>query len=170
MKSPAPLVVVAALFCAAMTATDATAQQAPLSPAEIAKIKADVVDATQAYVRIFSARDAKGVSEKVFSNPAIAIGPNGVTVITPEKQLATYQDIFQNLAKTQYDRSEYPNPNVCVLNANAAIVSGKFYRYNKDGSLLLKAGLSYLYARTQDGWKAVATLLLDNQDKVVRCD
>jgi hypothetical protein len=65
MKLLLPLVAVATLFCAAITATDATAQQAQLSPAEIAKIKADVVDTAQAYVRIFSARDAKGMSEKV---------------------------------------------------------------------------------------------------------
>jgi hypothetical protein len=87
----------------------------------------------------------------------------------PDKVEAMYAGIFKDLAKTQYDHSEFRNPTVCVLTPNSAIVSGEFHRINKDGSLLMEASASYLYARTPDGWKIIANLGLPKK-KLVTCD
>jgi hypothetical protein len=43
-----------------------------------------------------------------------------------------------------------------VLHAGAAIASGKFYRDKKDGSVLSENAVTYIFAKTDEGWRIVS--------------
>jgi hypothetical protein len=77
------------LFGYAGVAAAAEQLSPQLSPADTARIKAEIIDAIKNYVKVFSARDAKGVVGKVYNHPTIAFGPNGVTVVDPQSKLRT---------------------------------------------------------------------------------
>ena len=138
--------------------TPVMAQQAQLSAADITKIKGEVEAALNHYVKLFSAQDAKGIATTVFSNPSMAMGPNGPTVQTPDKVQANYQKSFDDLKKQDYDHSVFSNMKVCVTSANSAIIGGTFKRIKKDGSEIMEARASYLYTKTPDGWRLLSTL------------
>ncbi len=157
------------LVAGAVSAPSFAQQQSQFTAAELAKIKADVRAAAEDYRRIFSARDTKGIVEKVWANPGISLGANGVSVMTPDKVAAMYDGLFQSLAKTDYDHSVFKDPIVCVLTPTNAIMSGKFQRINKDGTMLAELTASYLYTKTLDGWRLV-TILGGQPGKVVTCD
>ena len=150
------LVIAAAML--GFVSTPVMAQQAQLSAADITKIKGEVETALAHYVKLFSAQDAKGISTTVFSNPAMAMGPSGPTVLTPDKVQANYQKSFDELKTVGYDHSVFSNMKVCVTSANSAIIGGTFKRIKKDGSEIMEARASYLYTKTPDGWRLLSTL------------
>jgi len=163
-------VIAATALVAGLTATPLTAQQPPLSPEEIAKIKQQVTDAVHTYYRLFSERNMKALGERVYHVPAISVGPNGVQVNTTAEQVAArFEALLKQLLASGWDKSEFPSPNVCVLNAGAAIASGKFYRYRKDGSVLSENAVTYWFGKTQDGWRIVS-FTAHPVDKVVPCN
>jgi len=43
-----------------------------------------------------------------------------------------------------------------VLHTGAAIASGKFYRYKKDGSVLSENAVTYIFGKTDKGWRIVS--------------
>lgn len=57
---------------------------------------------------------------------------------------------------------------VCVLNATAALVSGKFNRFKKDGSLHSEGSETILYAKAADGWRIVSIMTHD-ASRVTSC-
>ena len=144
------------------------AQQA-LSADDVAKIKADVIDGLQRYMKAFSTRDLKSMVENVYANPAATFGPNGAALVPSEKTKSNYEGIFADLAKTGYDHTEVKTPAVCVLSATSAIVSGEFQRVKKDGTLLSEFPASFLYGKTPDGWKVTASLGLQ-KNKRITCE
>jgi hypothetical protein len=135
----------------------ARAQQQALSPSEVAKIREDVTAAVHTYYRLFTERNMKAVGERVYHVPTTFIGPEGVQIYaTPAEVTARFEKSLQDLLKNGWDRSEFPKPAVCVLNANAAIASGTFYRYKKDGSVLSENGVTYWFAKAKDGWRILS--------------
>jgi hypothetical protein len=133
------------------------AQQPPLSREEIARIKVEVTDAVHTYYRLFTERNMKALGERVYNVPWISIGAGGVQVdTTADAVTARFDASLKQLLAGGWDRSEFPAPAVCVLNAGAAIASGTFTRYKKDGSVMQENGVTYLFARTKDGWKIVS--------------
>jgi hypothetical protein len=153
----------------AFSATPLAAQREPLSPTEVATIKEEVTAAVHKYYRLFTERNMKAVAEQVFHRPSISVGANGVTVNTVDEVLARYEASLKQRLADGWDRSEFPNPKICVINRNAALASGVFYRYRKDGSVLSENGITYLYSRAEDGWRMV-TMLGHTTDKVVQCN
>jgi hypothetical protein len=149
------LFVAALAFAVCIAATPAFSQHKPLSALETAKIKAEIAKAGDDYLLAFSKEDWKGVAESVYSHPAISIGPMGVEAIDTAKSMG-------------WVKSAFFNPTICVLNANTALLSGKFRRYDKDNKVIFEAAEMALFGKAPDGWKIVG-LFAHPVDQVVSC-
>jgi hypothetical protein len=139
-----------------------------LGPLDVAAIKNDVKAASDKYFRLFSEHKMSALDE-IYNVPLITIGPNGVTARTTREQVieraVTSYDQFLP-EKTGYLRSEMPNPTICVLNAGAAIVSGKWYRIKKDESVMSESGIAYFWGKTKDGWRMIGWA---GTESIVQC-
>lgn len=131
--------------------------QTSLSGEEVAKIKNEVTAAVHHYYRLFTERNMKALPEEVFHVPVIYLSPEGAQVdATPSAVTARTEASLKRLLESGWDRSEFPSPNVCVLHPGAAIASGKFHRYKKDGSVLSENAVTYLFGKTDKGWRIVS--------------
>lgn len=147
-----------------------TGQQAPMTAADVEQVEKEVTDAVNKYYRLFSEQNMKALPEEVFNIPWIVIGGNGPQPdLTKEQALARFEASLKQLREGDWGRSVFTTENVCVLNANAAIASGYNTRYKKDGGVMSVGGVSYLFARTKEGWRIVSYTGIA-RGKVVRCD
>lgn len=151
-------------------ASPAMAQQAaPLTPAEVAKIKTEVASALQDYMKAFSAQDSKAVAQVIYSKPGITLSDQGVQLIDPAQQEVSNAGFIKKLVESGWVRTETPDVTVCVLNPYAAIGSGKYIRYKKDGSVHSEGGGVNFYSKTPQGWKMV-TRINTAANKIVTCE
>jgi hypothetical protein len=157
------------LLLFALTAP-AFAQQAPLTDADVQRIRKEVTAAVDKYYQLFSEQNMKALPEEVFNIPWIVIGGQGPQPdLTKEQALSRFEGSLKQLVKDQWGKSVFTTESVCVLNANAAIASGYNTRYKKDGSVMSVGGVSYLFGKTPQGWKIVS-YTGTQKGKVVRCD
>lgn len=140
----------------------------PLPAAEVAKIKADVTAAAHEYLRLFSAQDAKGVSTKAYAQPALSLSTTGVSLIDPATQMAGLEQTFKRIVSEGWIKSVFVNPSVCVLNANAALMTSRFQRFDKSDQVIFEGAETALYAKTSEGWKMVG-LFGHGLDKTITC-
>jgi hypothetical protein len=148
----------------------ASAQQPPMTDADVARIKTEVTAAVDKYYAYFSARNMKALPEEIFNIPWIVIGGSGPQPdLTKEQALARFEGSLKDLVASGWGKSVFTTENVCVLNASAAIASGYNTRYKTDGSVMSVGGVSYLFGRTKEGWKVVS-YTGHARGKVVRCD
>src|SRR5262249_47746277 len=136
---------------------------------DVAKIKTEVAAALQAYMKAFSAQDSKAVAQVIYSHPGITVNDKGGTIIDPAEQEVSNGKFIKQLVEAGWVRTETPQVTVCVLNAYAAIGSGKYVRYRKDGTIHSQGGGVNLYSKTKDGWKMV-TRINTPPEKTVTCE
>ena len=161
---------VGAVIAITLGFTPLRAQQAQLSAAEAAAIKKEVTAAVDNYYRLFSEQNMKALPGDVFLTPWIVIGGTGPQAdLTKRDALARFEGSLKQLVESGWGKSVFTTDNVCVLNANAAIASGRNTRYKKDGSVMSVGGVSYLFGKTKEGWKIVS-YTGHRAGKVVRCD
>ena len=119
----------------------------------------DVRKIHEVYYQYFADGQADLIAKRIYHPNRMTFGDDGVTI---SSGLDEVQDAFQrtldNLAAQRYDHSELPNPSICVLNPGTAIVSGMFRRYREDGSVLAELGQTYIYGKTDAGWRIHATI------------
>ena len=142
--------------------------QEALKPAEIAKIKAEVLVTMDNYLQTFVRKDAQAIADKLFTNPSVSVGPNGVAANTPEQNAKQYTGTIQQLVDRGWDKSVSERTDVCVVNANAAFVNIHYNRFKKDGSLLQTGAAMYLLNKGKDTWRIVL-LLSHDLNKTVIC-
>jgi hypothetical protein len=146
------------------------AQQPQLSAADVEAIKKDVTAAVDKYYRLFSEHNMKALPEEVYTIPWIIIGGSGPQAdLTKEQALARFEGSLKQLVEQGWQKSVFTTDNVCVLNASAAIASGRNTRYKKDGSVMSVGGVSYWFGKSKEGWKIVS-YTGHPAGKVVRCD
>jgi hypothetical protein len=88
--------------------------------------------------------------------------------VTRDEVKTFFEGTFRPLMADGYAKSEWPTRNTCVVNEAAAIVSGRYIRYRKNGSVIRESGATYLFAKTPDGWHIVSTISHDPH-KLVLC-
>jgi hypothetical protein len=151
------LIIQVAIAMGAAMPQAAGAQQAALSPADVAAIKREVTAAVDRYYSLFSEHNMRALPEEVFNIPWIVIGGSGPqTDLTKEQALARFEASLENLQASGWGKSVFTTENVCVLNTNAAIASGYNTRYRTDGSVMSVGGVTYLFGRTSEGWKIIS--------------
>ncbi len=140
-----------------LSLASAASAQSSLSADQIAAIKNEITSAVHRYYQLFTDRNMKALPQEIFHVPFIYLAPEGAQVdATAEVMTARFEGNLKRLLESGWDRSEFPSPNVCVLNAGSAIASGKFYRYKKDGSVLSENAVTYIFGKTDKGWRIVS--------------
>lgn len=148
----------------------AAAAPAQLTPQDIARIKKEVTAAIHQYYRFYTERNMKAMGDQVYFAPFIGVGANGITVqATPDAVTKNHEGALKRLLDSDWDRSEFPNPTVCVMNAGAALASGTFSRYRKDGTVISTNGITYWMGKAADGWK-ILSFTGHAQGKLVQCN
>ena len=131
-------------------------------------IKADVSRAFDEYLRWFM-EDRPDLVARRIRIPWLRLQPTGPITISMDSQVQTwFEDTLRPLVAEGYERSEWPVRRICVLNESTAILSGKYIRYRKNGSVIGEYGTSYVFARSGADWQIVSTIPHDPQ-KLVLC-
>ncbi len=142
-------------FC--LLAAPAVAQQGAMTSADIAKVKKEVTEAVHTYYRLFTEQNMTALGTQVYHTPWMQLGASGIEVDqTPADVTKRFDASLKRLLEQGWAKSEFANPVVCVLNPGAAIASGTFKRYRKDGSVISESGITYLFGKDKDGWKVVS--------------
>ena len=132
-------------------------------------MKADVRAAWDQYMRDFSSRRADLIAERSYTAPSASLAGSGVVFsMTPADVKSRFESSIGALVAKNYERSDTRTANVCILNDGAAILSGTFVRYLKDGSVMSEIAGTYLFAKTAPGWRIVAQIG-HSADRVVKC-
>ena len=132
-------------------------------------MKAEVRAAWDEYMRSFSSRRADLIAERSYTAPSASLTGGGVVFsMTPGDVKSRFESSIGALVAQSYERSDTRTANVCILNDGAAILSGTFVRYLKDGSVMSEIAGTYLFARTAPGWRIVAQIG-HSADRVMKC-
>jgi hypothetical protein len=131
--------------------------------------KAEIRAVWDDYIRSFSARRADLIAERSYTVPSASLPGSGVTFfMTPADVKTRFESTIGALVAKNYERSDTRTANVCILNDGAAILSGTFVRYLKDGSVMSEIAGTYLFAKTAPGWRIMAQIS-HSSDRVVKC-
>jgi hypothetical protein len=145
-------------------------QALQLTPEETTAIQAQASDVVETYYRLFSERTPEQLPERIFSIPWFQLGANGIRpTLTATEAEDGFRSSMTQLIGNDWQRSVFTITNVCVLNANVAIVSGFNTRYRTSGEVMSVGGVSYLLGRSGDRW-LISSYFGHPQEKVVRCD
>lgn len=133
-----------------------------------AAIQAEVRATWDEYLRALSAGRADTIADRVYLAPSLYIAATGMEVSkTPADVRAHFETLIKAL-DPDYQRSETKFANICVLNDTAAVLSGQFIRYRKDGSVLSELAGTYVLAKTAEGWRIV-TQMGHSPDRILKC-
>ena len=111
------------------------------------------------YYQFFADGRADAIADQIYHPNRMGFGAAGVTISTGRDDVeGRFRRMLEDLAAQRYDHSEMPDPSICTPNPSTAIVSGMFRRYREDGSVLAELGQTYIYGKTDDGWRIHATI------------
>lgn len=117
----------------------------------------------------FMAGRADSIANRIYLAPLIWLADNRVSVFSSRDEIRQqFEAISRTLMADGYARSDWSLRNICVLGDNAAILSGRFARYRKDGSKIGDYAATYTFAKTPDGWR-IASIALHAPDRVIQC-
>jgi hypothetical protein len=108
------------------------------------------------YTNLFMTGRADTIAERIYFAPFVTIPTEGPSAWTTKEQIKeNLEKIFQRLAADGYARSQWDKRTITVLSPAAAIVSGTYTRYRKDGSKIGTLAATYTVAKGIDGWRIV---------------
>jgi hypothetical protein len=97
----------------------------------------------------------KALPVEVFHVPLVYLSPEGAEVdATPSEVTARTEGNLKRLLESGWDRSEFPSPNVCVLNAGAAIAA-EVLSLQERRSVLSENAVT-TSGKTEKGWRIVS--------------
>ena len=136
-----------------------------------AQLRTEVSAALEEYVGAFSGRRADFIADSVYTAPAFFLGVGGgpPREMTTAEVEARFERLLATLVADGYERSEIRTSNVCVLSDAAALVSVRFVRYRRDGSVMLESAATYLFARMPEGWR-IAASVGHPSDRMIDCN
>ncbi len=150
-------------------AAPAVAQQAKMTTAEKAQIKADVTAAVETYTRLLHQGDPKAVIDNVFAQPSFGIGANGVAANDPARQIAGFGAVMKRRAEEGWVKSTFKPIPVCILTRNSALSGGNLYRAKAGAADELVGSETILFGRTPAGWKIVSVFVHEEENQTVKC-
>jgi arsenate reductase len=111
------------------------------------------------YFQVFQTLRPEAVAS-FYHVPCMALSPQGVAVMTTSEEVrAFFRTMRTGLQARQYARSERGELRVKPLSAQTALVSTHVVRYAAGGEELEQFGATYLFRKTDAGWKiAVITI------------
>ena len=113
------------------------------------------------YYRDFSTLNVRAILP-YFNEPSLLVGPQGVIPIPNHSALvAVFGPVMQGLRAKGYGRSEFELGYAKSLSSSAVLIGGVAVRYNADGQLLERVGITYLLHKTESGWKFATVILHD---------
>lgn len=140
-----------------------------LTVEELERVRAEVTETMETYYALFSERDMDALPEQVFAIPWMTLGANGIAAsMSREAALVRWQRSLIGLLQRGWNQSVFTIENICVLNRNAAIVSGYNTRYDEGGGVMSVGSVTYVLGGTPDGWRIVA-YSGHERGKVVTC-
>jgi hypothetical protein len=160
--------VLVALIAVVFYLGDSSIAAQQLSAKQEETIRADVNRAFDEYRNGFMADRSDLVARRI-RIPWLRLQPAGPVTISRDSEVKTwFENTLRPLLADGYERSEWPILRTCVLNESTAIISGKYIRYRKNGSVIGEYGTSYLFAKSDAGWQIVSTIPHD-PGKLVLC-
>ena len=144
-KSAVGLFAVAVLWSAGLSGR--------LSAATEGDGRGEVLNTMQAYEEAWGRHDAAAVAS-FYYEPAMRVGQAGPVVRSTRKDQETFFSGFlQGLVGRGFERSEWVELDVRLLDAQTAIASGVAVRYKTDGEVLERVAVTYGLRKTDAGWK-----------------
>ena len=133
---------------------------AQLSEREREAIGAEIESALANYHRIFSRGQPDELAEHAYGAPLVSFGAQGNTTVqnTTQEVEASMAPLIAQLRQQGWYRSDMPSPTICVLGETSGFASGYYVRYREDGSIISRAGMAYIFGKTEGVWKVVAFL------------
>lgn len=151
-----------------LTPGPATTQE--LDAAAVDRIRVEVTAAVDRYYQLYSELNPEALADEVFHLPWMAPGGGGMRVdLDRDESVGRFREAMDRLIESGWQRSVFTTEHVCVLNDRAAIATGYNTRYRPDGSVMSVGGVTYLFGRTDDGWKILFYTSLP-RERLVRCD
>ena len=121
--------------------------------------EADVRAVHDVYYQYFADGQAVAIADEIYHPNRIRFGADGATLATGRDDVeAGMRQLIDGLVAQGYDRSEMVAPSICAPNPGTVLVSGRILRYHDDGSVLGELGATYIYGKTEDGWRIHATI------------
>ena len=111
------------------------------------------------YFQVFQTLRPEAVAS-FYHVPCMAISPQGVAVMTTSEEVrAFFRTMRTALQARHYERSERGKLQVRLLSGQTALLSTRVVRYATGGKELEQFGATYLFRKTEGGWKiAVITI------------
>jgi ketosteroid isomerase-like protein len=111
------------------------------------------------YFQVFQTLRPEAVAS-FYHVPCMALSPQGVAVMTTSEEVRAFFGTMRTaLQARHYARSERGDLQVKRLSDQTALVSTSVVRYATDGKELERFGATYLFRKTDAGWKiAVITI------------
>ncbi len=120
--------------------------------------QAEVKQALRDYVADFSTLDLD-VYLRHYHKPLMMARAGGVTVLqTVDDMKSFFAATVERLKSEGYGRSEWEEIEVQVLSDKTAYANATATRYKKDGSVLERAGTSYVMYKSDEGWQVAAMM------------
>jgi hypothetical protein len=141
-----------AVFVAALLAMSGLARAQQLPGNEHA-IRNEVNAFMDQYWSLFSAGRIDELAQHVY-HPFGQLSNGGHSSLEELKK--RFPDTRKTLLAGGYGRSNMPTRNICVLSTNVAVVSGRGFRYLKDGGVMGEFGWTYTLLKGTDGWRMVS--------------
>lgn len=168
MTRQAVVPIAAALVASALVPGFLEAQQ--LDASQRALLEAQARSHIETYYDHYYERDMDPLPTEIFHIPWILLDAEGPQATESRGEASTnFQEGLESLLDQGWDRSTFRPEDVCILNPGAAIVSGTNTRTRADGSVMSVGGVSYILARSDDGWRIVS-YASHSPDRIVRCD
>jgi hypothetical protein len=113
------------------------------------------------YYRDFSTLNVQAILP-YFNEPSLLVGPHGVIPVPNHAALlAVFGPVMEGLRAKGYGRSEFELDYAKSLSSSVSLIGGVAVRYNADGQLLERVGITYLLHKTESGWKFATVILHD---------
>ena len=113
------------------------------------------------YYRDFSTLNVQAILP-YFNEPSLLVGPHGVIPVPNHAALlAVFGPVMEGLRAKGYGRSEFELDYAKSLSSSVSLIGGVAVRYNADGQLLERVGITYLLHKTESGWKFATVTLHD---------